>query len=123
MIYFYLLANAFIYIGLGIWCTFSPQKTAKGIAISPEGQQGLAEYIAVYGGLQVALGLFFLWTAFSPERHYTGILFATIVYSCLVFFRSFSIFSHGSNLDTGWYFYGFEGVMFLAALILLRVIA
>lgn len=98
----YIVINAIGYLLLGMWCAFAPFSTADLIGFSLLGGKGLAEYVAVYGGLQVALGIFFYYCLRSG-RYDTALIFGTILYSCLVLFRIGGMLIHQTvTSDMGW---------------------
>ncbi|MCA8951121.1 MAG: hypothetical protein KDE27_16565 [Planctomycetes bacterium] len=46
-----------VYLALGIWCTIAPRSTAAGVGFELRGGAGMSEFVTVYGGLEVGLGL------------------------------------------------------------------
>lgn len=49
-----------LYLGLGIWCTVSPSQTSSKVGFDLRGGSGIWEFLTVFGGLEVGLGLSFL---------------------------------------------------------------
>ena len=83
---FFLGFTGFIYLLLGIWCAVAPEKTAKGVGFELQPGQGQSEFFTVYGGLEVGLGIFFLWPIFRPDDLMMPLLACFTVHLCLVLF-------------------------------------
>ena len=83
----YLYVNAALYIGLAAWCTVLPTKTSEAIGFAFTKSAARSEYITIYGGLELGMGLFFLAAGFLPALRPAGIVFALAVYACLALFR------------------------------------
>jgi len=50
--------GALVTLGLGVFGLFSPHGVAQFVGIQPDGERGVSEIRATYGGLFLALGLF-----------------------------------------------------------------
>ena len=83
----YLWFNAVLYLGLGAWCTLLPEKTSKAIGFGLTNASAKSEYVTVYGGMEVGMGIFFAACALSPALRGPGLLYALILYACLAVFR------------------------------------
>lgn len=83
----YLVLNAVIYLGLGAWCTLDPGGTSRAIGFTFAKAAARSEYVTVYGGLEVGLGLFFAVAAWQESLRPAGLLFALLTYGCLALFR------------------------------------
>lgn len=101
----YLLVNALLYFIFGIWCAVAPEWTAAAVGLSFPSAQGYAEYVAVYGGLEFGVGLFFLLCARTSSLATAGILFGTCFYVGLFCFRSLAILRTGLDIGNGVNFY------------------
>ena len=112
----YLGINAVIYLILGIWCAIAPAKTSKSVGYDLVGNQGTAEFVAVYGGLEFALGIFFAIATFHPPFREPGLAFGGILYAGLVTFRIFSMATNGAAIGGGWNFFGLEIVFLLGGI-------
>lgn len=55
------------YLALAAWCIAKPATTAASVGFDLRPGGGQSEYLAVYGGLQIGLGLMFLWPWLRPE--------------------------------------------------------
>lgn len=105
-----------IYILLALWCMAQPEKTAGSIGFSLRPGSGQSEYFTVYGGMQLALGLFFVAPLVRPELLSLALLISLVFHGCLVLCRmiSFALFSGVANPT--WYFAASEWVLFLGTL-------
>ncbi len=68
----FLLLQGVTFFGLGVWFLIEPTTLASAIGLLPESPAGLAELRAVYGGLEIALGIFLVVTGF--RANWAGIL-------------------------------------------------
>lgn len=76
-----------LYIVFGIWCTLLPQQTSLAVGFELASGSGLSEYITVYGGLEVGIGLAMIITSFVRRLQLGGLAFAFIFSVCLPLFR------------------------------------
>lgn len=83
----YLGFQAVLYVGLAVWCTVAPDGTSRAIGFALTNGSARSEYITVYGGLELGMGVFFFLTALHPEWRRLGVLFALCAYGCLATFR------------------------------------
>jgi len=83
------------YLALAAWCSLSPSRTSKSVGFDLIPGAGQSEFLTVYGGLEVALGLVFLWGAYQPLETKHALFLCLIVHACLVVFRTagFLLFS------------------------------
>lgn len=82
-----LIIFGIMYLGLGLWCTFSPEGTAAWLGLAFERTSGKIEYLVVYGGLELGLGVFFLLCAFNKAWIAPGLTFALISSALLAAYR------------------------------------
>lgn len=87
----YLWVNAAIYAIFAVICTVRAEATSKSIGYLTTTNGGMAEFITVYGGLELGIGLIFAWLAYRPELHRTGIILALALYAPIVLFRWISV--------------------------------
>jgi hypothetical protein len=78
------------YVLLAAWCIVRPEQTSSSVGFELKPGSGQSEFLVIYGGLQIALGLAFLlplardlWTPFA-------LVLCLIVHASLVVFRSAS---------------------------------
>ena len=55
------------YLVLAVWCALKPGQTSNSVGLTLQPGSGQSEYLVVYGGLQLGLGLFFLWPLLQHE--------------------------------------------------------
>jgi hypothetical protein len=101
----YLWLNAAIYSIFAVLCTVRATATSQSIGFTALNNGGMAEYVTVYGGMELGLGIIFAWLAYRPELHRTGIVLALALYAPLVIFRWISVARYwpvqGLTLGTG----------------------
>lgn len=83
----YLWLNAVLYAAFAIWCTIAPEKTAAGVGFTFRSGSGRSEFIAVYGGLEFGVALFFALCAIKPALTPAGVWFGLLFYAGIVAFR------------------------------------
>lgn len=88
---FYLFFNAGIYLLLAIWCIALPDKTSTAVGFQLIAGSGRSEYLAVYGGLQIGLAIFYALCALKPELRLFGIIFSCCLYVPLFSCRVISL--------------------------------
>lgn len=86
MVVGFLYLNALLFAAFAAWCTLAPQRTAAAIGLQGLTAAGQSEYLTIYGGLQLGLGLFFFYLARTGEQR-LGLLFALALYVPIVAFR------------------------------------
>lgn len=116
---FYLLVQGILFSILGVWCAVKPEGTSEKVGFSLKGAQGFAEFIAVYGGLEFGLGLFFLWSFSSGDSLKAGVCLASCIYLSIALFRTFSLVRYGTDIGAGYYFFLSEILFATWGLILL----
>ncbi len=114
----FLWFNAIAYAGLGFWCAISVDKTAGSLGYKGLNSSGRCEYTAVYGGLQVALALMFLFLAMEPSLHALGLRFSIALYGALWVFRVIGLIRFWPVAPMTMAFAGFEALMLVLALVL-----
>jgi hypothetical protein len=77
-----------LYLVLGVWCIVAPEVTARKVGLELVGGAGRSEFIVVYGGLEIALGVFFLWCGRDPALWRAGLFLALISSACLAIART-----------------------------------
>jgi len=92
MVRIYLAVVGTAYLVLGIWCSIAPEQTSKSVGFDLRPGSGQSEYLVVYGGLEVAIGLFLIWPMFGASDPSAPLRFCLILHGCLVIFRTGSFF-------------------------------
>lgn len=120
----FLAFNGLAYVALGAWCTLAPAKTAAAIGFGLTNNSARSEYLTVYGGLEVGMGLFFLLCAWRAELGEAGLWFAALSYGALAAYRLTTLFTLSDFSAFIYTVAVFEPVMaVLSALLLWRHIA
>lgn len=88
MIRIFLAVVGLIYVGLAVWCTLAPGKTSKAVGFDLRPGAGDSEFLTVYGGLDLAMGLLFLWPLIRAEETAWPLFICLVVHACLVTFRT-----------------------------------
>jgi Domain of unknown function (DUF4345) len=109
----YLIINALLYLVFGAWCALAPEWTSAAVGLGLLGAQGFTEFIAVYGGLEVGVGVFFLICAFQSKWARAGVLFGVCFYLGIVLFRTLAIASVGLDIGNALNFYIAEALFSL----------
>jgi hypothetical protein len=83
------------YLVLAAWCAILPDTTSASVGFTLQPGSGQSEFLTVYGGLQVAIGLAFLWPLYRPSEIALPLFLCLLIHGCLVAFRtvSFSLYS------------------------------
>lgn len=76
-----------IYLLLALWCSLAPGATSRSVGFTLQGGSGHSEFLVVYGGLELALGLIFLWPLWQKAVTHYALTVCVIVHGCLVLFR------------------------------------
>ncbi|PQO44341.1 DUF4345 family protein [Blastopirellula marina] len=104
-----------VYVALGIWCAVAPQKTSDAVGFALRQGQGQSEFLTVYGGLEVALGLLFLWPLYKQEDLAFPLAACVVVHGCLVLFRSIGFLAFSGFESTTYLLAAIEWVLFLSS--------
>lgn len=115
----YLILNGVGYLLLGALCLFRPKQCSELIGLSLQGKKGLAEFSAVYGGLELGLGSFYLAASSITDLQHAALIFSLCLYSGIVFGRSLSIYRHGLEIGALWILFVLEILLLVWAVLLL----
>ena len=115
MVKAFLAGVGLAYIGLALWCSLQPEKTAKAVGFTLSPGSGQSEFLGVYGGLELALGLIFLWPLYRPEDYAFPLFVCLVVHACLVLFRTVSFFLYGGIESTTYSLAAVEWAIFLGS--------
>jgi hypothetical protein len=105
------------YLVLAAWCAFAPEQTSASLGLSLRSGSGQSEFLTVYGGLQLGLGLYFLLPWVRPDSARTVLLASVIVHGSLVAFRAVSLPLYGVKTSTTLVIAGLEIAIFLTSLV------
>ncbi len=104
------------YIGLAAWCAALPGQTANSVGFTLEAGSGQSEYLVVYGGLQLAFGLVFLWPLVQADALPFALRFSVIVHGCIVLFRTISFTLYSGIQSTTFALAAVEWTILLASI-------
>jgi hypothetical protein len=90
-----LAVSGFIFFGYGLLCTVAPQLPAEYIGYQYGVGGSTVEIMAMYGGLEMGLGIIYLIAAFSDKLRHNGLWVALITFGGLGFTRLFGLMIHG----------------------------
>ena len=109
-----------MYVSLGIWCAVQPAKTSRTVGLEILPGAGQSEFLTIYGGLEVGLGLAFLlpllWNSFERP----ALVFCLLVHAGIVLFRTIGFFAFSGLPRTTMMFAAVEWVILLLCLWRLR---
>lgn len=103
------------YVALGIWCAAAPATTSKSVGFDLQPGQGQSEFLTVYGGLEVGLGLLFLRPLYKREEIDAPLTACVTIHACLVLFRSIGFFTYTNFPSTTYLLAATEWSIFLGA--------
>jgi hypothetical protein len=115
MLKLYLGFNAVIYAALAVWCTLAVNTTSQSQGFLSLNNSGRSEYLTIYGGLQLGLGIFFALCAWNPRWSETGLVMALCLYVPIVLWRMASLATHWPVGNVTLYVAGLELFMLLWA--------
>jgi hypothetical protein len=119
MVTAYLAVNAVLYVIFAAWCSLAPQQTSTFLGLAPSNPAGESEYLAVYGGLQAGLAVFYAMAAFTPGHRRAALLFSLAIYGGIVALRTVAVVRLGlADLGNARYAYVLEIALLIAALAL-----
>lgn len=119
MVTAYLAFNAILYTVFALWCALAPKQTSTFLGLTPANPAGESEYLAVYGGLQAGLAVFFALATFLPEHRRAALLLSLALYGGIVALRTIAAMRLGfGELGNARFAYGLEIVLLVIALVL-----
>lgn len=86
----YLVAVGLTYLYLAGWCSLRPEPTSQLVGFDLRPGSGQSEFLVIYGGLELALGILFLLPVVQAGSLRSSLQSCLIVHACLVAFRSVS---------------------------------
>lgn len=110
-----------IYVVLGIWCALQPEQTSRTVGLNRQPGSGQSEFLTIYGGLQVGLGLAFMtpliWAAFERPM----LVSCLLVHAGIVAFRVISLVMYTGIPRTTMIFAAVEAAALVACIWRIRV--
>ena len=89
-----------LYVYLGVWCAVSPAHTSKAVGFELIGPNGKSEFLTVYCGLEIGMGLLFLLPLLRPDLTEGALWGCLLIHAGIVACRtaSFLMFSGISGM-------------------------
>lgn len=109
------------YLFLALWCTLRPEQTSEAVGFRLTPGSGQSEYLVVYGGLQLGLGLALLWPWIRPESLSYALLLSVLVHGAIVLFRTAGFFRY-SGFQTTTYFLAATEIVILAGSVVFLIL-
>ena len=103
------------YLVLAVWCAVKPTETADAVGYTLHRGSGQSEYFVVYGGMQIGLGLIFLWPWLQPEAAKSVLIMSLVMHACLVVMRSISFTQYSGIGNTTYALAVVEWLIFLGS--------
>lgn len=112
---------ALVFVGYGLACAIDPTLPARLASLAITGGDGFAEMSAMYGGLQIGVGLFCAAGAFRASLRQPALLLLLLSIGLLALLRGLGI-ARTDELVTAysWSALGFELSVTLVSALLLR---
>lgn len=104
------------YVLLAAWCVVSPRSTAASVGFDLRPGSGQSEYLTVYGGLQLGLGLFFLWPLYRESSTESVLIGCLMVHAAIVLFRTISFLRYSGISTTTFTLAGVEWAILLSTI-------
>lgn len=111
-----------MYLALGIWCALSPEKTSAVVGFELIGGAGKSEFLTVYGGLEIGMGMTFLLPFWGERFLAYTLLVCVLIHANLVVFRTISFVCYG-DIGSGTYKLAIgEWIIFITGIMLYRAL-
>lgn len=114
----FLAVVGIVYILLAVWCAIAPAQTSESVGFIVKPGSGQSEFLVVYAGLELALGIVFLWPVYQKKVTHFSLCVCVIVHGCLVLFRTIGFFAFTGFESTTFYLATGEWLIFLISLAL-----
>ena len=89
--------SGLLFAGYGFACLIWPGLPAGYAGIELPGASGATEIVAMYGGLQLAMGILFLRAALDPAYVMLGLIVLVTLVGGLALGRTFGLMVHGPS--------------------------
>jgi hypothetical protein len=116
----FLIGAGLLFVAVGLSNLFDPRAAMASIELKAMAVSTLNEVRANYGGMHSFLGIFFIYSAFTPRLQSAALVFVTIFSSGLVLGRIVSLAVDGAPNAAILVFLAIEVFGAIAGLVLLR---
>ncbi len=106
-----LLLFGFVYGALGLWCFIGPEGVAARVGLEFVDESGRAEFQVVYGGLEMAIGVYLIICGLTASLRLSGLLFLMISSGFLFGVRGIALMGDGVFTQTTYTLLATEVVM------------
>ena len=106
------------YILLAVWCSLMPDKSSMAVGFNLQPGSGQSEFLTVYGGLELAIGIAFLWPLYRPAEVAFPLFLCLLIHGCLVAFRTAGFLLYSGIPTTTYALAATEWIIFVGAAIL-----
>ena len=106
------------YLLLAAWCSFRPSQTSQSVGFSLTPGSGQSEFLVVYGGMELGMGIVFLLPLLDAGGSSFALSTCLIVHACLVLFRCASFVLYSGIQMTTYILASVEWLIFLGSLAL-----
>ncbi len=97
-----LIINSLVLVGFGLVALINPEGLASQAGIRLDTPDATADFRAVYGGLQVSLGLFLIWCV-RAKQYASGLVAATLILAGLSLGRLTGMAASGAWTPTAFW--------------------
>lgn len=77
-----------MYVALGVWCAVQPARTSRAVGLDLHPGAGQSEFLTIYGGLEVGLGVAFLLPLVWSSLERNMLIACLCVHAGIVLFRT-----------------------------------
>lgn len=114
----FLAFSGVIYSLLGLWCSFNHRSVSGQMGYALPNPTAEAEFIVVYGGLEIGIGLFLLLSACQAPLQKAALYFVAILHSSLVLARLSTIVAFSGYDSVIYNLLAVEAFLALVAIVL-----
>ena len=94
--------NALTFTGIGIYFLLRPETVASGLGLEAADATAFADIRAVYGGLEIGLGVALIWTLLDWQRTRMGLGLAMLMWCGLLGGRVVGVVVDGAQSTLGY---------------------
>ena len=118
-----LILNGIIFTALGLWSLWLPEAIAESVSLELPASDSRIEISAMYGGLELIFGLYFLYAAFQRKTMREGLKVGIFLCLGLAMGRAIGLVRYWPD-EPGWMLSLLmtESVLVLLGLIALRIL-
>lgn len=115
----FLTVLGLFYVATGLWCGIRPRQTMEAIGLSTLNGSGNSEYVTVYGGFLVGVGIFLAIAGLNSSYVLAGLVASTAIHAGIIVARGISLGMYSGVQPITYGLAVFEAVIFLASSFLL----